>query len=116
MESPLPGAQGLDSMLFLGEIDQIEIHGEGGGRGPRCLHRERRHDRGQPARGVRLARPARLGESADLFFRLEESGRFLGAEHLTQRLPEQIDGGREIHYRLLPPRSLPSQGDYSLAA
>jgi hypothetical protein len=58
MEGELPGAQSLDTMPFLGEIDQIEIHGEGGGRGPRRLHRERCDGLSQPFRRYRLARPA----------------------------------------------------------
>ena len=52
-----PGAQSLDTVPFLGEIDQIEVDGKGGGGGPRCLDGKRRDHLGQPFRRRRLAGP-----------------------------------------------------------
>ena len=91
---------------LLGEIHQVEVHGEGRGGGPRGVDGERGHLGGQASGGRRLARAPRLGEGANALLGLEEIGGFLGAEHVAQRLAEQVDGGREIH--AIEPSSVPA--------
>ncbi len=96
IERALAGAKGLDAMAFLGEIDQVEVHGEGGSGGACRGYRERGDGRGELERRCLLPAPASLGQRADLFFRLEQRKGFLLAKHLPQRLAEEMDGGREV--------------------
>ncbi len=97
MLGPLAGAEGLDAVHFLGEVDQVEVDREGGGGGARGLRGQLGDRARELDRGLHLARAPGLGQGADALLRLEERDGFLRAEHLTEGFAEQVDGGREIH-------------------
>ena len=90
-------AQGLDAVGLLGQVHQVEVDGERGRGGPRGVDGQRRDLGGQALGGLRLSAAPRLGQGADALLGLEEGDGLLGAQHLAERLAEQMDAGREIH-------------------
>ena len=99
-------AQGADALRFLGQVHQIEVHGERRRRGPSRIDGEGCHLGGQVPGGRPRRRAPSLGEGANALLGLEEIGGLLGAEHVAQRLAEQVDGGREI--QAIGPSSMPA--------
>jgi hypothetical protein len=90
-------AQRLDAMHLLGEIHQIEVDGEGRGGGAGGIVREHGDLGGQVLAGGRIVVPTRLGERSDPLLGLEEGGRLLRPEDVTQDFAEQVNGSRQVH-------------------
>ncbi len=91
-------AQRLHPIVFLGQIDQIEVHGKCRRHGAGLVGRQRGDLLRQPACGFRFIGAPSLCQSADAFFDFEQRRRFLLTQHFAQQPAQQVDGGGEIHH------------------
>jgi len=89
--------QRADALLFLGEIDQVEVDGEGRGDGARRVGGEGGDLGPEACRGRRVGGAASLGEGADALLEVEEGGRLLLPQHLAEEVAEEVDRRRQVH-------------------
>jgi hypothetical protein len=80
-----------------GQVHEIEIDGERGGGSTGGVGGQRRDVVGEALRRLRVSASTRLGQGTDPLLGLEEGHRLLAAQHVAERLAEQMDASREIH-------------------
>ena len=83
--------QDADPLLFLGEVHELEVGGEGLDHAPRLDERQRLDPLEQAQAGLGVARAMRLGQGPDLLDPVEEGPALLLDQGLAQQVAEPVD-------------------------
>ncbi len=82
-----------DALVLLGQVDQVEVGGEGRCHGTRLAGCQSGDFLLQPQGGFMMGPVAAgLGLGPDAFFGVEDGGRFQFREDLAEQVTEQVDG------------------------
>ena len=88
-------------MIFLGQVDQVEVGGESSGHGTRLIRPQRGNFLLQLPGGLMVSATPGLGLGPDALFGIEDGWRFQLRENLTEQGTEQVNGLRKVHRRIL---------------
>lgn len=90
-------ANSMDTFVFFGKVDEVEVEGKRGGDGAGLFRVEGGDFGGEAGFGVGDTRAPVFGGLADAFFGVEEGGGFLITQDLAEEVAEEVDGGGEGH-------------------
>ena len=90
MGLPLPPAQHPHPLLLLGEVDELEVGGEGLDDAPRLGEGQRLHPLEEALAGRPVAGAVGLGEAAHVLDEVEEGAALLLDDGLAEQVAEEV--------------------------